>query len=137
MTVDFIEKKILNLNSNKFAVILFVMMFPCGNTRHEPICKRNFFRILLTPEEILAEIEEDESITLAMVFIQPPCDGMESEGDSGDEDTGGTVNNLSGKQLQAIAEARVTSASQAQEDDEGDKQSGFVLYSRVANSQHS
>ena len=111
------------------------MMFPFGNTGHKPVCKRNFFRILLTTEEILAKIEEDESITLAMVFIQPPCEGMESEGDSGDEDTGDTVNNLSGKQLQATAEARVTSASQSQEDDEGDKQSGFVLYSRVANSQ--
>ena len=64
------------------------MMFPFGNTGHEPVCKRNCFGILLTAEEILAEIEEEESITSAMVFIQPPCDGMESEGDSGEEDTG-------------------------------------------------
>ena len=58
---------------------------------------------------------------------------MESEGDSSDEDTDGTVNNLSGKQLQATAQARVTLASQAQEDNEGDEQSGFVFYSKVIN----
>ena len=48
-----------------------------------------------------------------MVFIQPPSDGFVSKGDSGDEETGGSVNNLSGKQLQANAEAKVVSISRS------------------------
>ena len=55
-----------------------------------------------------------------MVFIQPPSDGFDSEGDGGDEDTSGSVNNLSGKQLQANAEARVVSISRFPEGNEGD-----------------
>ena len=73
-------------------------MFPFGNTGHEPLCKKCFFRFL-TPEEVLAQIEEDETVTSAMVFIQPPSDGFDGEGDSGDEDTDGRVNSLNGKQL--------------------------------------
>ena len=71
--------------------------------------QKYFFRFV-TAEEVLAQIEEDDSVTSAKVFIQPPKDGMDSEGDSGDEETGGTVNNLSGKQLQAAAEAKLSSS---------------------------
>ena len=49
----------------------------------------------------------------AMVFIQPLSDGFDSEGDSGDEDSGGSVNNLSGKQLQANAQATVVLLSRS------------------------
>ena len=59
-----------------------------------------------------------------MAFIQPPSDGFDSEGDSGDEDTGGSVNNLSGKQLQANAETRVVLLSRSPEGNEGDNQIG-------------
>ena len=62
-----------------------------------------------------------------MVFIQLPSDGFNSEGDSGDEDTGGSVNNLSGKQLQANAEARVVSISRSPEGNEKDNQSGCLF----------
>ena len=62
-----------------------------------------------------------------MAFIQPPSDGFDSEGDSGDEDTGGIVNNLSGKQLQANAEARVVLLSRSPQDNEGDNQIGFFF----------
>ena len=78
------------------------MMFPFGNTGHEPLCKKFFFRFF-TAENVLAQIEEDKTVTSAMVFIQPPSDGFDSEGDSGNEDTGGRVNNLSGKQVQVNA----------------------------------
>ena len=87
---------ILNLNSRWCVIFVFIMMFPFGNTGHEPLCKKSFFRFL-TAEEILAQIEEDETVTSAMRFIQPPSDGFDSEGDSGNEDTGGSVNNLRGK----------------------------------------
>ena len=72
------------------------MMFPFGNTGHEPLCKKSFFRFL-TAEKVLAQIEEDETVTSTMVFIQPPSDGFDRDRDSGDEDKDGSKNNLSGK----------------------------------------
>ena len=80
-------------------------MFAFENIGHEPLCKNEFFRFL-TAEEILAHVEKDESVTSAMVFIQPNSDGFDNEGDSGDKDTGSSVNNLDGKQLLASAEAK-------------------------------
>ena len=117
---------ILNLNSRWYVIFVFIKMSPFGNTGHERLCKKSFFRFL-TAEEVLAQIEEDEAVTLAMVFIQPPSDGFDSEEDSGDEDTGGSVNNLSGKQLQANAEARVVSISRSPEGNEGDNQIGCLF----------
>ena len=102
------------------------MMFPFGNTGHEPLCKKSIFRFL-TAEKVLAQIEENETVTSAMVFIQPPSDGFDSEGDRGNEDIGGSVNNLSGKQLQANAEARVVSISRSPEGNEEDSQIGSLF----------
>ena len=64
-----------------------------------------------------------------MVFIQLPSDGFDNEGDSGDEDIGGSVNTLSGKQLQANAEARVVSISRSPEGNEEDNQIGCLFNS--------
>ena len=69
------------------------MTFPFGSTGHEPLCKKSFFRFL-TAEEVLLQIKKDETVTSAMMFIQPPSNGFDSEWDSGVEDTGGSVNNL-------------------------------------------
>ena len=96
---------------------------PFRDTGHEPLCKKSFFRFL-TAEKIFALIEEHETVTSAMVFIQSPSDGFDNEGDSGDEDTGGSVNNLRGKQLQANAEERVVFLSRSPEGNEGDNQIG-------------
>ena len=85
--------------------------------------KKSFFRFL-TAEEILPQIKEDETVTSAMAFIQPPSDGFGSEGDSGDRDTGGSVNNLRRKQLRANAEARVVFLSRSLEGNKGDNQIG-------------
>ena len=137
MTMDYSSRQkglILNLNSRWYVIFVFIMMFPLGNTGHEPLCKKSFFRFL-TAEEVLAQIEEDEAVTSAMVFIQPPSDGFDSEGDSGDEDTGGSVNNLSGKQLQANAEAIVVSISWSPEGNEGDNQIGCLFDSSADNPQ--
>ena len=85
----------------------------------------------------MAQIEEDDSVTSAKVFIQPPNDGMDSEGDSGDEETGGTVNNLSGKQLQAAAEAKLSSMSPSpQQGNPNDNQINFVVDSSIDNPQN-
>ena len=129
MAMDYSSRQkglILNLNSRWCIIFVFTMMFPFGNTGHEPLCKKSFFRFL-TAEEVLAQIEEDETVTSAMVFIQPPSDGTDSEGFSGDEDAGGSVNNLSRKQLQANAEARVVSISRSPEGNERDNQIGCLF----------
>ena len=113
----------LNLNLRWCVIFVFTMMFPFGNTGHETLCKKSFFRFLAV-EEVLAQIEEDETVTSAMAFIQPPSDGFDSEGNSGDEDTDGSVNNLRGKQLQVNAEARNVFLSRSAEGNEGDNQIG-------------
>ena len=113
----------MNLNSRWCVIFVFIMMFPFGNTGHEPLCKKFFFRFL-TAEEVLPQIEENETVTSAMAFIRPPSDGFDSEGDSGDEDTGDSVNNLSGKQLQANAEASVVLLSRSPEGNKEDNQIG-------------
>ena len=125
---------ILNLNSRWCVIFVFIIMFPFGNTGHEPLCKKSFFRFL-TAEEVLAQIEENETVTSAMVFIQPPSDGFDSEGDSGDESIGGSVNNLRAKQLQANAEARVVSISRSPEGNEEDNQSDCLFDSSADSSQ--
>ena len=103
---------ILNLNSRGCDIFVFIMMFPFGNTGHELLFKKSYFRFV-SAEEVLRQIKEDETVTSAMAFIQPPSDGFDSEGDSGDKDTSGSVNNLSGKQLQANAEARIVLLSRS------------------------
>ena len=81
----------------------------------------------LTAEKALAQIGKDEIVTSAMVFIQPLSDGFDSEGDSGDENTDGSVNNLSGKQLLANAEVRVVLLSRSPEGNEEDNQIGCLF----------
>lgn len=57
--------------------------------------------------EVLALLEDDEdqlhNATSADIFICPPNDVSCSDEDSGDDDSGGSYNNLSGQQLQADA----------------------------------
>ena len=74
------------------------MMFLSGTLGMSRYVKKCFFRFP-TAEEVLAQIKEDKTAISAMLFIQPPSNGFDSEGDSGNEDPGGSVNNLSGKQL--------------------------------------
>ena len=66
-----------------------------------------------------------------MAFIQPSCDGFDSEMESDDEDTDGSVNNLWGKQLQANAEARVVFSYRPPEGNEVDNQIGCFFHSRA------
>ena len=60
----------------------------------------------LTAHEVLAQLEEDADFWEANVYITPPDNGNATDEDSADEE-GGTVNNLCGKQLDAVAVATV------------------------------
>jgi len=51
---------------------------------------------------------EDDDFQSADIFILPPEDPTRSDEDSGPEDDDGDVNNLTGNQLRAQAEATVT-----------------------------
>ena len=52
-------------------------------------------------------VEQDDDVHAATIALLPPSDGQDSEGDSGDEDIieAPSVDNLSGRQLHAEAEA--------------------------------
>ena len=69
-----------------------------GNTGHETVCKKYFFRFLIA-EKLLADIEEDESTTSPLVFSQPPASSFDSRRGIGDKDASGSMNNLSRQQL--------------------------------------
>jgi hypothetical protein len=60
----------------------------------------------LTVNEVLAQLEDDEKFWQADIYISPPDNGAATDEDSADEE-GGTVNNLSGKQLNSSAVATV------------------------------
>ena len=55
----------------------------------------------------MVSILEDEDFQSADIFISPPEDASKSDEDSGPEDDEGDVNNLSGNQLRARAEASI------------------------------
>ena len=60
------------------------------------------FNRLYTANEAIAILEEEGHFDRADVFIGPPSDGEGTEEDSGDEE-GGSIDNLSGRQLRAQA----------------------------------
>lgn len=60
-----------------------------------------------TAEKLITLLEEDKNFASAEIYLLPPDDGMESDKDSGDEDVGGTINNLSGRQLRSEAEVEI------------------------------
>ena len=59
-----------------------------------------------TVSEVVSMLEADDNYASASVTLMPP-DGDVSEIDSGDEDSGGDINNLSGAQLRAGAEVTI------------------------------
>lgn len=64
-----------------------------------------------TLHEVLGILEEDNEIEATEIFIEPPEPNVNSDQDSGEEDEGGFVNNLSGRQLNAKCEIRFTQAT--------------------------
>jgi hypothetical protein len=54
-------------------------------------------------QEVVAIIEEEEA-PIADIFIEPPDPAVNSDEDSADEDEGGLIDNLTGRQLRAGAE---------------------------------
>lgn len=55
--------------------------------------------------EVLDQLEAEGHFDNADIYISPPSDVEQSEEDSADEDAGGTINNLSGRQLRSAATA--------------------------------
>lgn len=62
---------------------------------------------------------DDEDAAVEEIFIAPPAVSVESDEDSGEEDGGGTIDNLSGRQLRAPAVA-VLSDGRVIGDEDGD-----------------
>lgn len=58
----------------------------------------------VTLQEALEMAYDDD---VEAVFIEPPNSNVLTDEDSGDEDEGGTINNLSGPQLRAPAEVKL------------------------------
>lgn len=68
-------------------------------------------RSRLSVNEIISQLEDDNDILAADIYITPP-DGDKSDEDSGDEHSG-DINCLSKKQLLAKAELRATISTQS------------------------
>ena len=54
--------------------------------------------------DVLSALEEEETKAMAIVYTKPNSGGITDE-DSADEDDGGLIHNISGNQLNAVAEA--------------------------------
>lgn len=76
------------------------------------LCKCIFFYRDCTLHEALAVLEENEDLEPRMLYIEPPDPAVRSDEDSADEDEGGFINNLSGRQLNARCEVVLASSSE-------------------------
>jgi DNA excision repair protein ERCC-6 len=74
-------------------------------------CLSDVFRHKYSVHQVLSILEDDSDFfanaSSADIFISPPTDPTCSDEDSGDEDTGGSYNNLTSKQLLAEADVSV------------------------------
>ena len=52
-------------------------------------------------------LQDESDFVSANIYIQPPENGNDTDQDSGSEDSGGTVDNLTGRQLWAEASATI------------------------------
>jgi hypothetical protein len=82
----------------------------CNSSNNDMSCLCTLYR-KYTVKEVLDALEDDEDFGSAEIFIDPPRDGVESEEDSGDEDEGGSMNNLSGRQLMSACQGRLRTRS--------------------------
>ncbi|KAL4132168.1 hypothetical protein QTP88_009375 [Uroleucon formosanum] len=57
--------------------------------------------------DILFEVEDEHRSRAEDIFIEPPAVNILTDEDSGDEDGGGTIDNLAGRQLQVPVELRL------------------------------
>lgn len=78
------------------------------------------FRRYFNVNEVLDMLEDSGDFSRADIYIEPPAVDELTDEDSGDEDCGGTIQNLNGRQLAARASATVIYADgreQVGEDD--------------------
>lgn len=59
--------------------------------------------------EVISMLEDDSKFASANIYIQPPDNSNDTDEDSGSEDNGGSLDNLTGRQLRAEAEATIFS----------------------------
>lgn len=71
------------------------------------------FYCRLNVYQIISQLEEDDDLFAADIFITPPENWQNSDEDSGDEEFA-SINNLSRHQLLSEAELRVTRSSRAE-----------------------
>ncbi|XP_045767230.1 piggyBac transposable element-derived protein 3-like [Maniola jurtina] len=65
-----------------------------------------------TLHEALAILEEDDELEPQLLYIEPPDPAILFDEDSADEDEGGFINNLTGRQLNARCEVVLASRSE-------------------------
>lgn len=80
-------------------IMLYIVKLP---TYSGMFCCRQY-----TVADVVSILEEDDFLS-ADIFVLPPEDATKSDEDSGPEDDDGHIDNLSGNQLRAEAEATVT-----------------------------
>lgn len=90
----------------------FIKAYPYGHARR--VCGQSsahliftfvlFFFSNLTLKEVIDLIENDETQDFDRIVIQPPDAAELSDEDSAEEDEGGRIDNLCGRQLQCKAE---------------------------------
>ncbi|KAI8425185.1 hypothetical protein MSG28_007009, partial [Choristoneura fumiferana] len=66
---------------------------------------------LCSVHEALAILEDNEDIEAEKIYIEPPDPAIASDEDSGEEDAGALINNLSGRQLNAPCEVVLRQSS--------------------------
>jgi len=63
--------------------------------------------------QVIAMLEDDLDFSSANIYVQPPenSTGQDTDEDSGSEDGGGSLNDLTGRQLRAEASATIFSSN--------------------------
>ncbi|XP_039290714.1 uncharacterized protein LOC111044584 [Nilaparvata lugens] len=86
-------------------------MSDCASTMTDRNCNRydssnlNCIRLTdLTLQEAIDILECDDADDVQGIFIEPPAPNIDTDEDSGDEDGGGYVDNLTGRQLTSQVE---------------------------------
>jgi len=66
-----------------------------------------FLQIIYAVNEVTAMLQDESNFVSANIYSQPPQNGNDTDEDSGSEDSGVTVDNLTGRQLRAEASATI------------------------------
>lgn len=96
----------VTLVQTEINVFFYILIFSC-------------YRRTLSLEQALAyleELEAEENLQVDDIFIEPPDPRVETDEDSGEEDEGGLVDNLTGHQLRAAVEIKLSNNDRITDD---------------------